>query len=326
MRALLPLLLLGSCAAPQAPSPPPPAPELRAAELLERVEVVFRAREYRRALGDFQLVASEAERQGDRTTLVQACSMVARCYTLARDLPQARFWLERARGQGDPGDPLGWSRLQLAAGHLLVEERDRAGALEVFGELHAYCREHGLSRRAAEAAYQAALLAPLEARVTWTQQGLDSARAASDERWQALLWSHLGQTQEQLGRHEDMLAAHEQARVLHRRTGSEREVLAADWAVGRALRFLGRLSEARTLLLEVLDRAQTRHGARPGPATLEWVGYSRWELGEVEARAGERARAAQHLEAALEALVEAGVEAVWPAGLARLRARLREVR
>ena len=148
MRAFALLLLLGACEAPESPPPAPPAPEVRAAELFDRVEVLFRAREYGRALQDYQLVAVEAERQGDARTLVEACAMVARCHTLAGDLPQARFWLERARGRADAAEPLGWSRVELVGGILQREEGDHAAALEAFTEVHAYCRERGLHRRA----------------------------------------------------------------------------------------------------------------------------------------------------------------------------------
>ena len=56
---------------------------------------------------------------------------------------------------------------------------ERAAALETFGELYAYCREQGLQRRAIDAAHHAAIVAPLEAQVTWAHEGLAAARAAS---------------------------------------------------------------------------------------------------------------------------------------------------
>jgi tetratricopeptide (TPR) repeat protein len=320
---LLAALALG-CTAPRDGLAPVPQ-DLPASQLFDDAELLFRAREYGRALEAYQLVAHEAERQGDRPITVQACAMAARCYSLAGDLAKGQMWLERAQDRANVAEPRGWARTQLVGGIYQRERGDRLAALDTFAQLYDYCRIEALNSEAIDAAHHAALVAPLEAQVSWAHQGLAAARAAGDERWQAILWNNLGSTLEEQGRFEEMLEAYQQARVFHRRTGGPRQSLIADWAVGRALRRLGRTEEAWTLMADALVRADGLQVASPGPASLEWVGYVHWELGELASLRDDRDLARHHLSRALDVLMEAGVQEVWPEGVNGLRVRLVEL-
>ncbi len=318
------LAALNACSSPpqEGAQPPEPAPDRPARALFEEAEALFHAREYQRATDAYQLVAHEAERQGDSRTATRACAMAARCYSIGGNLPQGQLWLDRALERANPGEAEGWSLTRMVAGIFQRERGDREGAEQTFAELVEYCQRHGMLSRAIDAAHHAAIAAKPEDQVTWGRRGLTMAVRAKDERWQAILWNNLGRTLESLGRYEEMLNAYRQARHFHGRTGGERQVLLADWAVGRALRFVGRLAEADQLLVSVLERARSRQEQVPGPGRLEWVGYTLWELGEVAAAADQPSRARQHLTEAVEALAAAGLETAWPEGMEQVRARL----
>jgi tetratricopeptide (TPR) repeat protein len=320
------LLVVGACGGSPAPAPdPPPAPERSAAELFEQAEALFRSHETLRALEAYQLVASEAQRQGDRGVATEACAQVARCYSIRGELHLGQMWLDRALERATPGDPGGWVRTEQVRGIYLRERGEREAAVETFVDLYDYCRARGLTSQAIDAAHHVALVAEPAVQVEWAAKGLAAAQAAGDERWQAILWNNLGRTHEALEQPFEALEAYRKARHFHRRTGDEQQVLVADWAVGRGLRLCGRWVEAESLLGEVLSRARRRQSAQPRPGNLEWVGYSLWELGEVAAGRQARDEALERLLQALEVLTGAGLEAVWPEGLEQLRSRIIEL-
>lgn len=313
------IALISSCAAPEpAPKPEPSVPT--ATELYEEAMEEFRSREYSAAGRTFQLAAVAAELSGSDRVMVEASAMVARCGTLTRNPGLTSLWIGRARERARRTEPHGFSMTEQVTGIIQREAGDPEGALRTFESLHRYCLDHDLLERAIDAAHHAAIVAPLKDQVHWAQRGISAAEATGDERWQAVLWNNLGRTHEQLGEFPKMLLAYENARRFHRRTGGEREAMIADWAVGRAQRFNGDLATAERTLRRVLEVALDRE-ARAEPGSSEWVGYTRWELGEIYLEK-EDTRAAAELKLALETLVEAGLDKSWPAGMAELRASL----
>ncbi|MDA1267214.1 MAG: tetratricopeptide repeat protein [Planctomycetota bacterium] len=319
-RAPLILAALLGCSTP--PAPRMATPDRPAAAFFDETMALFQARKYERARDGFQLVAYEADRQGDARVEVEACAMVARCYSIERNLPQGEFWLERARELATPTEARGWARYQVVLGIFQRARGDRESAAETFSELYAYCRERGMLQMAIDAAHHAAIVATGEDQVTWGRKGLAAARDAGEERWQAVLWNNLGMALDGLERYPEMLEAYEQARHFHARTGGEREVLLADWALARALRLNGQLDRAWASQQDVLRRAEERQTREPGRANHEWVAYSLWELGELAIARADAELARASFERCLAIMHEVGLRQIWPDGVAQVEALL----
>ena len=80
------------------------------AERLAEGDDLFRARDYAAATQVYLDAVSLAEADSDHETLVEALSQAARGY-LIRDLQdEGRPFIDRARADATPDEPLGWSR------------------------------------------------------------------------------------------------------------------------------------------------------------------------------------------------------------------------
>lgn len=311
-----------------APAPPrPEAPGSPAAAEFAAGTAAMRARRYDEGRVHFERAAAAAEREGRTELQVEALAQVARMHSILHDEAAGRPFLERAAELASPEEPAGWARYLLVRGVYERESGRGRQATETFRELYDFCMAHELPERAIDAAHMIALVAPPEEQVTWARRGIAAAEAAGEERWLAVLWNNLGATYDELGRYPEMLEAYEQARFYHRRASDEMAGVMADWAVGRAHRKLGHAAEARRWLEPVLAWFEQRDQAGEDGANGEWIGYTLWELGEVDLLEGDRGAARERLERARQRLVEAGIESWWPEGLAELdaaRARARE--
>jgi tetratricopeptide (TPR) repeat protein len=284
---------------------------------IDAADKVFFARRYAEALELYRPLAEKGN--------VEALAQVARCLSLTGRLEEGKGWLERARQAASKDDPPGWSRYLCVRGIYEREGGDRAKAKATFEEMHAFCVEKELHRRAVDATHHVAIVAPIEEQPGWALKGIAAAEKLKDNGWLAVLWNNLGATYEELKQHDRMLAAYLKARDYHARSGGDVQKLAADWAVGHGYRLTGRLKEARELLEKTLAWAERRHEEEPGPATIEWVGLCRKDLGETLAGLGDKSRARELLTAARTALVEAGYEKSWPAGLKEIDEALKKL-
>lgn len=324
--ALLVLLfgaLLPACAGGEMRRDFDPATVGPSLELLQLGDGLFKQGKYLEAK---RMYARAVNANGPDHAYVEACAQVARMESLTGDLDQGRPWLELALLRARQGEPRGWSRLQLVIGIFERESGERAAAVERFEGLYRYCLKHELYERAIDVAHHVVLASDdLEHQMEWSQKGIEAAEAGGLQGWLAVLWNNKGAALEDQGRWEDALVAYETARGYHRQTGNPQRILIADWAVSRALRMTGRTSEARALSEATHATARERYAQEPGQKNAEWVGYTRWELAELDALAGEREEAVDGLRAARAALVEAKIESWGDFGkseLAKLDARL----
>ena len=256
------------------------------------------------------MAALAAEANGDRAVHVEALALVARCYFLEGLSADGQLWLEGAEKLSVREEPLGYSRCRQVRG---LFERSRGNqdlALEIFEDLYSYCRQQNLFERALNAAHHLALLAPLDGQVVWARRAIDAAQEAGNEALLAILWNNLGLTYDRMERPMEALASYRRARWYHYRTGAEREKLIADWAVGRALRLVGRDREAHLWLSDVTLRAENRWQSNPMPDEEEWRGHAHQELGEVQAQLGLIPEALLSLEVARRSFLGLGTDSL----------------
>jgi tetratricopeptide (TPR) repeat protein len=276
-------------------------------ELLRQADQTFGARKYAEALEAYRRCSEQAAKDGNRAAEVEALAQVARCHSVQGKLEEGRPWLDRAEKLGSPDEPQGWSRLLGVRGIFQREAGDKAKAKATFEEMHRYCVEKKLDRRAIDAIHHIAIVVPLEEQPSWALKGIAAAERLKDDGSLAMLWNNLGLTYEELKKYEPMLEAYLKASEYHHKSGGPLQKMIADWAVGHGCRLAGKLEEAETWLRKTLPAAE----ASKDP---EWIGWCRKDLGETLVARGEKAAGRELLLQARQSLLEAGMDKHWPEG------------
>jgi tetratricopeptide (TPR) repeat protein len=138
-------------------------------------------------------------------------------------------------------------RIDLERGRLLRSGGDPAAALPLFESAFARALEAGEGFLAGDAAHMAALAAPgREEYRAWTERGVELAGSDEGARyWLGPLLNNLGWEHYEAGEHAEALAAFELALAAREEDPDNPEPIAfARYAVGKALRALGRTEEA----------------------------------------------------------------------------------
>jgi len=283
------------------------AQESASARMLREADETFRARKYADALEAYRRAAESAAEEKNAQTQVESLAQVARCYSILNKLDEGRPWLERSEKIASADEPQGWSRLLGVKGIFQREAGDKAAAKRTFEEMHRYCVEKGLFKRAIDAIHHLAIVVPIEEQPAWALKGIEAAERLKDDGSLAVLWNNLGATYEDLKQYDKMVQAYLKARHYHHATGGALQKMIADWAVGHGYRLAGNLTEAERWLRNTLPLAEAIESA-------EWVGWCRKDLGEVLLARGEKAQALEVLRKARASLVEAGIDKSWPEG------------
>src|SRR5262245_48399950 len=188
------------------------------------------------------------------------------------------------------------ARIDLERGRLRRSSGDRDSALPLFESAFAIALEAEQEFVAADAAHMAALAAPDSAGfVAWTQRGITLAdEHAAASYWLGPLLNNLGWEYYEAGEYAQALDVFERALTVRERTPQNPEPIAlARYAVGKALRALGRPQEAIPLLEQAVAWAE-----RAGHPD----GWYHEELAEEYAVAGRPDEAGRHATQAIELL------------------------
>ncbi len=271
---------------------------------LEQADQLFKNREYEQAGVLFEEVATESE-GSDRSVFVEAASMRARSYLIAEKKQQGRAWLGRASAAADGSDPRGWSRYLGVRGRFEWKDGDNEAATKTFREMFDYCNEKGLWERAVDAAHMIAITGDQNEKFDWSLKGIETAEKGNMEGWLGPLWNNLGWNYYDAERYEEALDALLKAREYHYRGENDLPKLIADYSVAHVTMKLGRLDEARSGMLDVLERAEALD-AGGSPDAVEWMGFARWDLGEMALELGDETGAAM-LEQALGEIEKSGM-------------------
>jgi tetratricopeptide (TPR) repeat protein len=180
------------------------------------------------------------------------------------------------------------ARIDLERGRLRRSSGDRDSALPLFESAFAIALEAEQEFVAADAAHMAALATPDRSGfVAWTNRGITLAEEYSDASyWLGSLLNNLGWNYYEAGEYALALDAFERALAARERTPESPEPIAlARYAVGKALRALGRPDEAIPLVEQAVAWAE--EAGRPD-------GWYHEELAEEYAAAGRPDEASEH--------------------------------
>lgn len=293
--------------------------ETPAARMLREADETFRGRKYAEALDAYRRTSEAAAEEKNLPAQVESLVQVARCYSIQGKLDEGRPWLQKAETLASAQEPQGWSRLLGVKGIFQREAGDKAAAKKTFEEMHRYCVEKGLFKRAIDAIHHLAIVVPLEEQPAWALKGIEAAEKLKDDASLAVLWNNLGATYEDLKQVDKTVEAYLHARRYHHATGGPLQKMIADWAVGHGYRLAGNFAEAETWLRKTLPLAEEIKSA-------EWVGWCKKDLGETLLARGDKAKALDLLRQARGSLVEAGIDKSWPEGLKSLDESIEKAR
>jgi tetratricopeptide (TPR) repeat protein len=237
-------------------------------------------------------------READDAARAEVLTQLARVEGLRGDVDAGERLIEEAAARaGDDATAL--ARIDLERGRL----RRSSGNLEAALPLFASAFETSLEARAyfiaADATHMAALAAPDRSGfLAWTTRGVELAEAQDEARyWLGPLLNNLGWGYFENGEYEPALNAFERAlRARERDPDDRRAIEIARFAVGKALRALGRSQEAVPLLEQAVAWAQSE-GAPDG--------WFHEELAEEYAAVGRASDAREQARLALPLLLEA---------------------
>jgi tetratricopeptide (TPR) repeat protein len=217
--------------------------------------------------------------------------------------------IEGLQGRFDAGDKLideavslagddqaARARIELERGRLRRSGGDPDAARPMFERAFGIAEDSGQTFIAADAAHMVALVVGnTEAFVEWTRRGIDVAEADVDARhWLGPLYNNLGWEYYGAGDYEQALDAFERQLVAREQEHDPQQVIEiARYALGKALRALGRSAEAVPMLETAVAWAEV-DGAPDG--------WFHEELAEEYAAVGRDADAATQARAAIPLL------------------------
>lgn len=194
------------------------------------------------------------------------------------------------------GDEVALARIELERGRLRRSAGDPEAARPMFERSFGIAARMGQTFIAADAAHMVALVAGnREGFVGWTRRGIELAEADEDARhWLGPLYNNLGWEYYEAGDFEQALDAFER-QLAAREAGSDPQqvIEISRYAVGKALRALGRSAEAVPMLEAAVASAE-------GEGVPD--GWFHEELAEDYAAVGRDAEAAEQARAAIPLL------------------------
>jgi tetratricopeptide (TPR) repeat protein len=193
-------------------------------------------------------------------------------------------------------DAVARARIELERGRLLRSGGDPEAARPLFDAAFRLALDADVTFIAVDAAHMAALVAPdLDGFVEWTEQGIEIAGRSGDSRyWLGPLYNNLGWAYHDEGSYEPALDAFERALTAREEDPDNRLAIEiARYAVGKALRALGRSAEA----VPLLEAAVAWADAEDAPD-----GWFHEELAEEYAELGRDREAADQARAAIPLL------------------------
>ena len=301
-------------------------PEENLEDLLERADESFNARAYDDAADRYRAIHLAAKSGQLTDVATEAAAQVATIEALREAMPESDSWMTAAETGANSDAVDAWTRVLLARGVRSWKRADRRTARGTCIELHNYCAAHDRTVRQIQAANLVALVSLGQEQLDWSLRAIQAAQATGEAKWEAPLWSSHAWLLDDRDRLDDALRAFERARSLT----AEANVtplgrLQTDWSYAHGLRRVGRVEEARAILVRANSIAHSIYIARPSPRAAEHLGRILWELAEVDVVEGKIDRAREHYAAARSKLVEAGAQQAAPEVLADLDRRIYEL-
>ena len=220
---------------------------------------------------------------GSTPRRVELLTQVARARGLQGRFRSGHRCLDGARAGLPPGPSRVRVRYWLERGRLYNSEGKPPLSLPYFRRAWAEARRLGQDALAVDAAHMIAIALNSRKSDRWNRAGLRLAGRSPESRarrWKASLWNNLGWSQFARGEYAAAHSSFVRALRLRRRERGAAEVRVARWSVAKALRHLGRTSDALRIQQGLL--AEHRRAGTNDGYVFEELGECLWTLGRRE--------------------------------------------
>jgi tetratricopeptide (TPR) repeat protein len=233
----------------------------------------------------FRALLPEAEQGPDRSYHVQLLTQIARAQGLQRRFDAAHETLDVVEARLGDAPLLAQVRYLLERGRVVNSAGSAERARPYFQQAWDRSeRAPEVAFYAVDAAHMLAIVAGTPAEgITWNEMALERASSAPDEgarRWCGSLYNNLAWAYHDQGDFDQALAYFQRALAWRHEHGTARDVRVARWAVGRALRSLGRLDEALSMQ-EALREEWLASGEQEDGYVAEEIAECRYAAGRV---------------------------------------------
>lgn len=220
---------------------------------------------------------------GERRLELQ--TQIARALGLQGRFDESHACLDEVESSLDPSTPVARLRCLLERGRLFNSAGHPERSRPLFEEAWNLGRSIPNHDLAVDAAHMLGIVAEADERATWNELALAHAESSGDPdalRWLGPLYNNMGWEAHDAGDYEEALRLHEKCWEWHRERNTGRGERIARWAMGKQLRFLGRLDEAIAVQEELLDEYRVEEPGGEG-FVHEELGELLFETGELEA-------------------------------------------
>jgi len=219
--------------------------------------------------------------QGDER--LELLTQIARTYGLRQRFDKAHEILNQVEGELAEAGPRPGIRYLLERGRTHNSSGEGEKARPLFVEAWERAQAAHQEGLAVDAAHMVAITySGRQEALEWTQRGLELARPSEDPKALALIPAMLNNSAwdlHDLGRFAEALPVFEEALAVWSARGNPKQIQAAEWAIARCLRSLGRHADALAILRE-LETQQVALGSVDG-TVLEEIAENLAALGEV---------------------------------------------
>jgi tetratricopeptide (TPR) repeat protein len=247
----------------------------------------------------FRELLPEARKAGDPNYLSELLTQIARAEGLQHKFDQAHATLDQADALITPGMKAPRVRSLLERGRVLNSSKRSPDSIPVFEQALRLAQDAGLEYYAVDAAHMLGIAARGEESLRWNETAMTLAEAAADpraRRWLGPLYNNTAWTCFDMKRYPEALRLFEKDIAL-RSQGNDNEALGiARWSRAKVLRHLGRIEEALTVQLDLLQVPELQGGTNEG--------YTQEEIAECLLLLGRESEAKPHFARAWELLHE----------------------
>lgn len=204
---------------------------------------------------------SAAQSFHDNSIYPQILSQIALAQGMQKKFNEAHATLDKAEAALTQGSIVPKVRIFLDRGKVYQQNEQYNEALQHFEQSFNLSVSNGLDLYAIDAAHMIAIISKDTAeKIHWNELAIHLANKTDNQKahsWLGSLYNNLGQNYLEAERFEDALSAFSQ--TLHYRTeeGLVSNVRVANWAIGCALRKLGRINEALAIQHSLFDEYES---------------------------------------------------------------------
>lgn len=196
--------------------------------------------------------------QQNKSVYLQILSQIALAQALQKRFDDAHKTLDYAESMFLPGCELAQVRILLERGRVFQQVGNNTEALNFFEKSFDLSNQKNYDYQTIDAAHMIAIASEItEDKIHWNECAFEMAQKTNDPRaqlWLGSLSHNLGINYLEAKLYDRALTSFQQALEYRKKEGYQPNIRVAEWAVGKALRYLGKLDEALKIQSEVLNK------------------------------------------------------------------------